>query len=149
MNTLGCDSIVTLNLSLDLTPQSPFPIDTHLCLVQGAQIPYSGPMTHELVWYSQPGDSVFLATGQRFNLIRNFDTLRVLISFRSPGGCLSPPALVRVINDDEPRFPVRPTAFTPNDDGRKDEWGIMDHIRLEQMQQLKQAIKLWKENKEK
>jgi len=31
----------------------------------------------------------------------------------------------------------------------KDEWGIMDHIRLEQMQQLKQAIKLWKENKEK
>jgi len=124
VNTLGCDSIVTLNLSLDLTPQSPFPIDTHLCLVQGAQIPYSGPMTHELVWYSQPGDSVFLATGQRFNLIRNFDTLRVLISFRSPGGCLSPPALVRVINDDEPRFPVRPTAFTPNDDGRNDEWFV-------------------------
>jgi hypothetical protein len=124
VNTLGCDSIVTLNLSIDPTPQPPFPIDTNLCLVQGAQIPYSGPMTHELVWYAHPGDSVFLATGQRFNLIRNFDTLRVLISFRSPGGCLSPPALVRVINDDEPRFPVRPTAFTPNNDGRNDEWFV-------------------------
>ncbi len=124
VNTLGCDSIVTLNLSIDPTPQPPFPIDTNLCLVQGAQIPYSGPMTHELVWYAYSGDSVFLATGQRFNLIRNFDTLRVLISFRSPGGCLSPPALVRVINDDEPRFPVRPTAFTPNNDGRNDEWFV-------------------------
>ncbi len=29
----------------------------------------------------------------------------------------------------------------------KDEWDIMDHIRLEQMQQLKDAIKLWKERK--
>lgn len=28
----------------------------------------------------------------------------------------------------------------------KDEWGIMDHIRLDQMQQLKQAIKLWKQH---
>ena len=27
------------------------------------------------------------------------------------------------------------------------EWGIMDHIRLEQMDQLKSAIKLWKESK--
>lgn len=27
-----------------------------------------------------------------------------------------------------------------------DEWGIMDHIRLEQMDQLKEAIKLWKES---
>ena len=27
----------------------------------------------------------------------------------------------------------------------KDEWGIMDHIRLEQMEQLKKAMKLWKE----
>jgi len=124
VNTLGCDSIVTLNLSIDQTPQAPFPIDTNLCLVQGAQIPYSGPMTHELVWYSQPGDSVYLATGQRYNLTRNFDTLRVYISFRSPGGCLSPPVLVRLINDDEPRFPVRPTAFTPNDDGRNDEWYV-------------------------
>jgi len=26
-----------------------------------------------------------------------------------------------------------------------DQWGIMDHIRLEQMDQLKEAIKLWKE----
>lgn len=25
----------------------------------------------------------------------------------------------------------------------KEEWGIMDHIRLEQMDQIKQAIKLW------
>ena len=25
-----------------------------------------------------------------------------------------------------------------------DQWGIMDHIRLEQMQQLKDAMKLWK-----
>lgn len=27
----------------------------------------------------------------------------------------------------------------------KDEWGIMDYIRLEQMDQLKKAMKLWKE----
>ena len=27
------------------------------------------------------------------------------------------------------------------------EWGIMDHIRLEQMEQLKQAINLWKAHK--
>lgn len=27
----------------------------------------------------------------------------------------------------------------------KDEWGIMDYIRLEQMEQLKKAMKLWKE----
>lgn len=27
-------------------------------------------------------------------------------------------------------------------------WPIMDHIRLEQMDQLKQAIKLWKESHE-
>ena len=27
----------------------------------------------------------------------------------------------------------------------KEEWGIMDHIRLEQMQRLKLAIKVWKE----
>ena len=27
----------------------------------------------------------------------------------------------------------------------KDEWGIMDYIRLEQMEQLKRAMKLWKE----
>ena len=26
----------------------------------------------------------------------------------------------------------------------KDEWGIMDHIRMEQIDQLKQAIRLWK-----
>ena len=30
----------------------------------------------------------------------------------------------------------------------KDEWGIMDHIRLEQMDQLKKAIKLWREHNE-
>lgn len=27
----------------------------------------------------------------------------------------------------------------------KEEWGIMDYIRLEQMGQIKQAIKMWKE----
>ena len=27
------------------------------------------------------------------------------------------------------------------------EWGIMDHIRLEQMDELKKAMKLWKESK--
>ena len=30
----------------------------------------------------------------------------------------------------------------------KDEWGIMDYIRLEQMEQLKKAMKLWKEHNE-
>ena len=29
----------------------------------------------------------------------------------------------------------------------KEEWGIMDHIRMDQMQQLKLAIKIWKEHK--
>lgn len=29
----------------------------------------------------------------------------------------------------------------------KDEWGIMDHIRLEQIDQLKKAQRMWKENK--
>ena len=29
----------------------------------------------------------------------------------------------------------------------KENWGIMDHIRLEQMEQIKRAIKLWKEHK--
>ena len=28
-----------------------------------------------------------------------------------------------------------------------DEWGIMDHIRLEQIDQLKKAQRMWKENK--
>lgn len=27
------------------------------------------------------------------------------------------------------------------------EWGIMDHIRLEQMDELKKAMKLWKDSK--
>lgn len=27
------------------------------------------------------------------------------------------------------------------------EWGIMDHIRLEQMDELKRAIALWREHK--
>jgi hypothetical protein len=27
-----------------------------------------------------------------------------------------------------------------------DQWGIMDHIRLEQMDYLKRAMKIWKEN---
>lgn len=26
----------------------------------------------------------------------------------------------------------------------KDDWGIMDYIRLDQMSQIKEAIKLWK-----
>jgi len=30
----------------------------------------------------------------------------------------------------------------------KDEWGIMDYIRLEQMEQLKKAMKLWREHNE-
>jgi hypothetical protein len=30
----------------------------------------------------------------------------------------------------------------------KDEWGIMDHIRLEQMDQLKKAMKMWREHNE-
>ena len=28
------------------------------------------------------------------------------------------------------------------------EWGIMDHIRLEQMQKLKEAMKVWKKHLE-
>ena len=28
----------------------------------------------------------------------------------------------------------------------KDDWGIMDHIRMEQIDQLKKAISLWKEH---
>jgi hypothetical protein len=28
------------------------------------------------------------------------------------------------------------------------DWGIMDHIRLEQMDELKKAMKLWKEHKD-
>jgi len=31
----------------------------------------------------------------------------------------------------------------------KDDWGIMDYIRLEQMQEIKTAIKMWKEYKSK
>jgi hypothetical protein len=31
--------------------------------------------------------------------------------------------------------------------GERD-WGIMDHIRMEQMSELKRAIKLWKEHKD-
>ena len=27
------------------------------------------------------------------------------------------------------------------------EWGIMDHIRMQQMDELKKAMKLWKDNK--
>jgi hypothetical protein len=30
----------------------------------------------------------------------------------------------------------------------KEEWGIMDHIRLDQMQQLKEAMRLWIHNKQ-
>ena len=29
-----------------------------------------------------------------------------------------------------------------------DQWGIMDHIRLEQMQKLKEAMKVWKKHLE-
>ena len=31
----------------------------------------------------------------------------------------------------------------------KDDWGIMDYIRLEQIQEIKTAIKMWKEYKSK
>lgn len=30
----------------------------------------------------------------------------------------------------------------------KEEWGLMDYIRLEQMEQLKQAMKLWRNRNE-
>jgi len=30
---------------------------------------------------------------------------------------------------------------------RKEEWGIMDHIRLEQMDQLKKAMLCWKQHR--
>jgi len=30
----------------------------------------------------------------------------------------------------------------------KEDWGIMDHIRLEQMDEIKKAIKMWKERKD-
>ena len=29
----------------------------------------------------------------------------------------------------------------------KEEWGIMDHIRMDQIHQINQCIKLWKEHK--
>ena len=29
----------------------------------------------------------------------------------------------------------------------KEDWGIMDFIRLEQMKQLKEAMKMWKDSK--
>jgi hypothetical protein len=29
----------------------------------------------------------------------------------------------------------------------KEEWGMMDHIRLEQMDEIKKAIMMWKERK--
>jgi hypothetical protein len=30
---------------------------------------------------------------------------------------------------------------------RNEQWGIMDHIRLEQIAELKSAMELWKKNK--
>lgn len=30
----------------------------------------------------------------------------------------------------------------------KDEWGIMDHIRLEQIQQMKECITMWNQHRE-
>lgn len=55
--------------------------------------------------------------------------------------------------NDEPEYDVVIDVLQKHHDKlwdmskNKDEWGMMDHIRLDQMQELREAIKIWKEHK--
>jgi len=57
------------------------------------------------------------------------------------------------MTDEEPDYDVVLDVLQKHHDKlwdmskNKEEWGIMDHIRLDQMQQLKEAMNLWKNNK--
>lgn len=121
VNAAGCDSTFQLNLSIRTTPEPPLTFDTTICIKDGSQIGYPWPLTHGLNWYRYPGDLQPFQTGSVCAVPWSFDSTNVYISYTA-SGCESRRVAVRIINDEYSRFPIRPTAFTPNNDGRNDLW---------------------------
>lgn len=121
VNAEGCDSTFQLNLSIRTTPEPPLTFDTTICIKDGSQIGYPWPLAHGLNWYRYPGDLQPFQTGRVCVVPWSFDSTDVYISYTA-SGCESRRVAVRIINDEYTRFPIRPTAFTPNDDGINDLW---------------------------
>ncbi|MFM7586464.1 MAG: gliding motility-associated C-terminal domain-containing protein, partial [Bacteroidota bacterium] len=121
VNASGCDSTIQLNLSIRTTPEPPRSFDTTICINDGSQIGYPWPLSHGLNWYRYPGDLQPFQTGRVCVVPWSFDSTFVYIA-HTASGCESPRVAVRIINDEYTRFPIRPTAFTPNDDGVNDLW---------------------------
>jgi gliding motility-associated-like protein len=121
VNASGCDSTIQLNLSIRTTPEPPRSFDTTICIKDGSQIGYPWPLAHGLNWYRYPGDLQPFQTGRVCVVPWSFDSTDVYISYTA-SGCESRRVAVRIINDEYTRFPIRPTAFTPNDDGINDLW---------------------------
>jgi len=121
VNAAGCDSTFQLNLSIRTTPEPPLTFDTTICIKNGSQVGYPWPLIYGLNWYRFPGDLQPFQTGSICVVPWSFDSTYVYIAHNA-SGCESPRVAVRIINDEYARFPIRPTAFTPNDDGRNDLW---------------------------
>jgi len=121
MNAAGCDSIVQLDLTIRTSPEPPLTFDTIICIKDGSVVGYPWPLLYGLNWYRYPGDLQPFQTGSTCVVPWAFDSTYLYIAHQA-SGCESPRIAVLIINDEQTGFPVRPTAFTPNNDGRNDQW---------------------------
>ena len=121
LNAVGCDSLEQLDLTIHTTPEPPLTFDTTICIKDGSIVGYPWPLIHSLNWYRYPGDLQPFHSGSTCVIPWKFDSTYLYIAHQE-SGCESPRIAVRIINDEQTSFPIRPTAFTPNNDGVNDQW---------------------------
>jgi gliding motility-associated-like protein len=120
----GCDSVLSLRLIMDETPAPPLGYDTTVCLRLNLPLTYSGSFFGEMRWYADSLLTRFLGIGPVHFLNELSDTVNLYAVFRSQGGCISPVARFRAINEDSRFVQNLPTAFSPNNDRLNDVWEV-------------------------
>jgi gliding motility-associated-like protein len=120
----GCDSLVTLNLTINTFPVMPLlPEDTSYCINATPEEIVASGSGGTFLWST---DSNFITLIGSSNSILPFQTLgsNTYYVIESLNGCPSPvnSITITIVNCDI----TVPTAFTPDGDGVNDDWQILD-----------------------
>ncbi len=124
--TNGCDSIVTLNLTINTTPTVPsVSSDTTYCSGDSLVQMNASGSGGTLNWYDGAGLVNIIGSGTNLTPNDILGQTAYYITETSPEGCTSAAAII-VITVSECADVVVPTAFTPDNDGVNDYWIVQD-----------------------